>query len=618
MKASAMLDVGTFAGSTQRRPVLVTLENTTRHGSSSSNSSCLFAEFAACGHRLAGARTPQDAARIIFNTAAKLLEWEGGTFDLYLPEENMLQPVLNVVVVDGQRAECEESQTCTTPLALAQRVLKEGGQLFISEPFIQAHLNPGEVNSRPASIICVPMRDGLSIRGFISLQSSSLMAFGQESLHILQTLADHCASVLDTIAREAQEQTVREFAESSRQSPAAPEQCHQSDTVEAVAQVAGGAARGFDELLTIIRASSELLLMSDRSLAGQSRQLLTEVVAASARAASLTRQLLALSRDHPLQLRPINLNETVGNLARVVGRSLGENIRVQCRCSGLPSVPADACKLDQVLLNLVLNARDALPDGGQVVISTEPTRFEEHQTHVHPERRAGDFVCLSVADNGRGIAPEHLGRIFEPFFTTKLQDKGAGLGLAIVFGIVRQHQGWIEVDSQPGKGSLFRVFLPVVREAALAAPAPEKWAPRPTPATSEPKPMIRSGTETILVIEEDDPVRALAQRILGDLGYRVLTVDSVHAACETWQAYGAEIDLLVTGVRLPNGGSGRELAQQFRAQRSALKVLLVSGFSAEAISEHTSVFQRSRSHLLLKPYSSRALTQTVRQCLDHA
>jgi signal transduction histidine kinase/ActR/RegA family two-component response regulator len=609
-----MFDVEHSVGNAQCRAPLVNLDHAARPGNSSLSSRCLLAEFADYGHRLAGAGNTREAARIVFDTAGRLLEWDAGTFDLYLPEENRLQPVLNVVLADGQRIECEVTDNCTTPSSLAKRVIDDGGQLFVSEQLAQPPHGPasaGRAQSRLASILCVPIRHGGSVRGLLSLQSYSSGAFDQDNLRVLQALADHCASVLDTLACEGQKRatpTLRDSKEPSRQ----------SERLEAVGQVAGGFARGFDELLTIIRASSELLLMSDRSLAGQSRQLLTEVVTAAERAASLTRQLLALGREQPLHLRPVSLNDLVGNLARVVSRSLGENIRLQCRCMPLPSVPADASTLEQVLLNLVLNARDAMPDGGQLVISTEPVRFEETQARDQWERRAGDFVCLSVQDSGRGIAPEHLARIFEPFFTTKTRGKCGGLGLAIAFGIVRQHQGWIEVASQPGRGARLKVFLPVTRVAALAAPATEKRLPHPTPAFVDPTPAMRAGTETILVIEEDDPVRALAQRILGDLGYRVLAVDTVHAACETWYAYGAEIDLLLTGVRLPNGGSGRELAQQFRAHRPALKVLLVSGFSAEAISEHTSVFQRTESHLLLKPYSARALTQTIRQCLDHA
>jgi CheY-like chemotaxis protein len=260
--------------------------------------------------------------------------------------------------------------------------------------------------------------------------------------------------------------------------------------------------------------------------------------------------------------------------------------------------------IEQILMNLIVNARDAMPNGGELFISAEAAVFDERTARQHPEARAGDFVRLSVRDTGCGMQPETLKRIFEPFFTTKESGKGTGLGLATVYGIVKQHQGWVEVTSAPGRGTAFQIYLPAisspsVEEAGAAGEAP-----------------IRGGTETILLVEDDESVRLLVNRVLKNMGYKIYEAVSGKAALEVWQARGSEIDLLLTDIVMPDGMTGQDLAERLRPQKPGLKVILSSGHSHAATGKDTDFFRRNRSHFLQKPYSSRALAQLVRECLD--
>jgi CheY-like chemotaxis protein len=260
--------------------------------------------------------------------------------------------------------------------------------------------------------------------------------------------------------------------------------------------------------------------------------------------------------------------------------------------------------MEQVILNLVVNARDAMPNGGQLCVTTEPLSLDEAQARVNPEARAGKFVCLSVSDTGTGIAPEVLPRIFEPFFTTKEIGKGTGLGLATVYGIVQQHQGWLEVSSQVGEGSTFKVFLPAIPTPAGLAAAAGVEAD------------IRGGNETILLVEDDPAVRLTTRRILERKGYRIREAAGGREALEQWQSHANEIALLLTDIIMPGEMTGRDLAEQLWAQRPGLKVIFTSGYTADALGANTDFIQRTRSHFLQKPSSSRAILDTVRRCLD--
>jgi CheY-like chemotaxis protein len=330
---------------------------------------------------------------------------------------------------------------------------------------------------------------------------------------------------------------------------------------------------------------------------------LKQVYSAGERAANLTRQLLTFSRKKEMQVNPLDLNEVIANITKMLGRIIGEDIKLQCNyASTLPSIQADEGMMEQVLMNLAVNARDAMPKGGQLIIGTERVAPDIAYARSNPEARAGEFICLSVKDTGCGMTPEIKARIFEPFFTTKDVGKGTGLGLATVFGIVKQHQGWIEVDSQVGVGTTFKVFLPATARPDAAVEL----------AATQAK--VRGGGETILLVEDELALRGLTKIILQRFGYRVLEAASGVEALSVWEQHGAQIDLLLTDMVMPDGLTGRELAKQLLARKPGLKVIYVSGYDMH--SEGTTFRAREASTFLQKPYQSQKLAQAVRDCLD--
>ena len=381
-------------------------------------------------------------------------------------------------------------------------------------------------------------------------------------------------------------------------------QLRQAQKMEAFGQLAGGVAHDFNNLLAVIRGNIELVLMENEQ-AGPSAECLKQAVGACERAANLTRQLLIFSRKQVFQTQGLPLNDLVKNLTKMLQRVIPENIQWRYAYMEQPSwVEVDPGMLEQALLNLVVNARDAMPGGGELAISTAHVPIDEAYAKKNPEARPGDFVCLEVRDTGTGIAPEHLHRIFEPFFTTKEVGKGTGLGLASVFGIVQQHKGWLEVDSCLGQGSTFKLFFPAI------AP-PEKITTAPFA-----QPELRGGTETILLVEDDFAVRTITRQVLETFNYKVYDAASGREAVGLWENQGAGIDLLLTDIVMPEGMSGRDVAEQIRAQKPQIKVIFMSGYSAEIVGKETNFFRRVKSFYLHKPFSSQTLIQTVRQCLD--
>jgi PAS domain S-box-containing protein len=380
------------------------------------------------------------------------------------------------------------------------------------------------------------------------------------------------------------------------------EQLRQSQKMEAIGQLAGGVAHDFNNILTVIHGHASLLLAGG-GLAGAPAKSAQQITQAAERAAGLTRQLLAFGRRQVMQPRQLDMNEVVGNMTKMLGRILGEDIALQLHYShNRVPVQADAGMMEQVLLNLAVNSRDAMPKGGLLALRISALYVDVPHTAECSEARVGRFVCLSVADTGCGIPPENLRRIFEPFFTTKAVGKGTGLGLATVYGIVKQHQGWIEVESEVGKGTAFKVFLPRSGETAESAQdqPPEKAA--------------RGGTETILVVEDEAPVRELVCNVLKGHGYRVLQAESGAGALQIWRDRKEQIDLLLTDLVMPDRLNGRELAEKLWAERPRLKVIFTSGYSAEAVGKDF-VLCRGLNYLQ-KPYHPRKLALAVRDCLD--
>ena len=379
------------------------------------------------------------------------------------------------------------------------------------------------------------------------------------------------------------------------------EQLRQSQKMEAIGQLAGGVAHDFNNILTVIQGHASLLTAANLSeSAGKSAD---QIVQASERAARLTRQLLTFSRRQLIQPRQLDLNKVVGNMTNMLGRLLGEDVSLQLNyCQSPPMVEADAGMMEQVLLNLAVNARDAMPKGGQLAIRIAVADVAETLGRGHSEARAGRFVCLSVTDNGMGITPENLRRIFEPFFTTKEIGKGTGLGLATAYGIVKQHQGWIEVDSQVEKGTTFRIYLPY---QGAEPGVPEK----PTTQIT-----VRGGNETILLVEDEAPVCDLVSRVLGKYGYKVLPANNAVEALEVWRDKRDEIALLLTDLVMPNHMNGRELAEKLWAEQPKLKVIFTSGYSADIVGKDFKL--EPELNFLQKPYHPQTLATTVRRCLD--
>jgi signal transduction histidine kinase/ActR/RegA family two-component response regulator/HAMP domain-containing protein len=380
-------------------------------------------------------------------------------------------------------------------------------------------------------------------------------------------------------------------------------QLRQSQKMESIGQLAAGVAHDFNNMLTVIQGHSGMILARP-GLQPELLDCTQAIYFAAERAAGLTRQLLMFSRRNVMQPMPLDLRAVVSNLSKMLKRVLGEPVTLEFHPPPeLPLVQADTGMIEQVILNLAVNARDAMPNGGTLRISTDPVELNHGYVQMHPEARFGAFVCLRVSDTGCGMDAATMGHMFEPFFTTKEVGKGTGLGLATVYGIVKQHDGWIEVSSEVGKGSTFNVFFPASSE-------PMKAAPLESPVNAA----VRGGQETVLVVEDEPVLRDMADLILQDCGYRVLKAGSGAEALQVWQQQANYIDLVVTDVVMPGGMSGRELAVKLLANRPRLKIIFTSGYNVEE--SNTDFFRRGGAVFLQKPYTRIALARTVREALD--
>ena len=381
------------------------------------------------------------------------------------------------------------------------------------------------------------------------------------------------------------------------------EQLLQAQKLEAVGRLAGGVAHDFNNLLTIIGGYTDMLLERHTNEdAATDRVALREIRAASDRAADLTRQLLTFSRKQIIEPKILNLNEVVGGMDRMIRRLIGEDIQFSTILRpNLSAVRADPAQLEQVFLNLCVNARDAMPEGGRLTIETDEvfldTAYAEHKAGV----KSGPYVMLAVSDTGIGMDQETQSRIFEPFYTTKSRDKGTGLGLSTVYGIIKRAGGNVWVYSEPGQGTTFKIYLPRIGSESSETPLGEVAA------------VEMRGDETILVVEDDDRVRGLVVTELRTLGYTVLSASSPADALKLTQSQKTPIDLLLTDVVLPVI-SGRTLAEQLSAERPDLRVLFMSGYTDSAIARH-GVLEPGVS-FLQKPFSKQALASKVREILS--
>ncbi len=380
------------------------------------------------------------------------------------------------------------------------------------------------------------------------------------------------------------------------------EQLRQAQKMEAVGQLAGGVAHDFNNILSSLLMQTELIGMT-AGLPAEVHEGLQQICADTRRAADLTRQLLLFSRRQVMQSRPLDLNEVVMNLAKMLQRVIREDVRLQLQLHPTPLLAfADAGMLDQVLMNLAVNARDAMPQGGRLCIETTETVVDASDARLNPDATPGRYVCFSVSDTGCGIPPEILPHIFEPFFTTKEAGKGTGLGLATVFGIVKQHRGWIKLDNRPGQGVTFRVFLP-----ASTAPLANAVA-----ANGRSKP--RGGTETILLVEDEPGVRKPTRMVLERSGYKILEACDGAEALKLWQDHRQNVALLLTDLVMPGGIGGQELGRRLSQSQPGLKVIFASGYSADIAGRDFQV--QAGQAFIQKPFVTDQLLETIRRCLD--
>jgi PAS domain S-box-containing protein len=379
-------------------------------------------------------------------------------------------------------------------------------------------------------------------------------------------------------------------------------QFRQAQKLEAIGTLASGVAHDFNNILAIIQMQTSLL-KSGGGLSAEQEKFADEIAATVDRAAALTRQLLLFSRKETLQPHDLDLSQSIANMTRMLQRILGEAIAVQLNLAAQPVfIHADAGMMDQVLLNLTVNAHDAMPHGGRLIITTAAVEFDEFAVAQSAQARPGSFVCLSVADTGCGIPPEILPRIFEPFFTTKGVGKGTGLGLATVFGIVQQHHGWINVYSEVGSGTTFKVYLPRLSGMNDELIAKKMLAAKPT------------GHETILLVEDEPSLRTSVQMALTRLGYRVLEAPTGAKALDIWKEHGGEIRLLLTDLMIPGGMTGNDLAQRLLQDNPQLKVIYMSGYSAEVAGNGLPM--KEGVNFLTKPFQAHQLAQTIRDSLE--
>jgi PAS domain S-box-containing protein len=378
-------------------------------------------------------------------------------------------------------------------------------------------------------------------------------------------------------------------------------QLRQAQKMEGIGQLAAGVAHDFNNILTVIQGHGGMVkkVLGERNPCAKSTE---QILKAASRAATLIRQLLMFSRKQVMQFRHIDLNESLSNCLGMIERLVGEHIQLDFRPdSKLPAIHADSSMMEQVVMNLSVNARDAMPNGGEVTISTALVSVKRSGTPMDPETRDGQFVCLTFTDTGCGMDTEVLNRIFEPFFTTKPVGKGTGLGLATVFGIVRQHRGWLEVESKPERGTTFRLYFPPSKQPAQK---------QETICDGE----LRQGRETVLVAEDEEDLREMVAQILTVQGYKVLTARSGRHALEVWERANRSVDLLVTDMVMPEGIMGGELAERLLAQNPRLKVIYTSGYSPGMAGKDLSLIEGR--NFLPKPYSIGKLAQFVRECLD--
>jgi len=396
-------------------------------------------------------------------------------------------------------------------------------------------------------------------------------------------------------------QDITELKRSEEKMASLQKQFHQAQKMEAVGRLTGGIAHDFNNLLTIIKGYSQLVLFGLKE-SNSLKDNIEEVYKASLRATELTRQLLVFSRNQIMEMRVLDLTTLLQNLDKILHRTIGEDIElVTLLANDLGRVKADPGQIEQVIMNLVVNARDAMPTGGKLTIEIANVELDELYTQSHIEIAPGRYVELSVSDTGMGMTPEVKDHIFEPFFTTKEKDKGTGLGLSVVYGIVKQSGGNILVYSEPGQGTVFKIYLPRVDEPLEELKEKMEVAEIP------------HGSETVLVVEDEDQLRKLIAQVLQNQGYKTLEASCGHDALKIFKEQKESIHMLLVDVVMPRM-SGVQLVEQCKEVGQELKVLYMSGY-AERMTAYPEVFE-TETNYIRKPFSVQSLARRVREVLD--
>lgn len=472
----------------------------------------------------------------------------------------------------------------------------EAGEIVVTDDFDAAVEGKPRIDlglhvdaRRPRSSLAAPMLVMGRVLGAIEVQSVEPGAYSRANATVVQVAANLAAMAIDNVRLLARE-IDRE------------EHLRHAQRMEAIGRLAGGVAHDFNNIVTVVSGYSDILL---RRLGPHDplRQDVHEIKDASTRAATLTRQLLAFSRKQIFETRVLNLNRAIERVERMLGRLIGEDVELVTSLDAtVGRIRADPGQIEQVIVNLVVNARDAMPDGGRLVIATNDIDVDESTHSDRAELPPGNYVRLAFTDTGTGMDVETLNRIFEPFFTTKAQGRGTGLGLATVYGIVNQSDGFILVSSAIGRGTTFEIFLPRVDDEATGEfelPKPQVLLPR--------------GTETILLVEDESSLRKLAAKALIDQGYDVLSAANGGEALLVSEQFDGDIELLVTDIVMPYM-NGRQLAERLERERPGLRVLFMSGYNEDEIVNRG--IRDSRLAFLAKPFSTADLAKKIRDVLD--
>ncbi|MGH7268172.1 MAG: GAF domain-containing protein, partial [Candidatus Rokuibacteriota bacterium] len=506
------------------------------------------------------------------------------------------------LVVSGAAGNARE--TMVTPRLTVGRSLS-GLVAQTGEPLVVADLDhdPRVLPEHRAAVakaghrawLGVPVKAGDRILGVLSVRTPRPAGFSTEDVRLAGAFASQAATALENARLYQQSQ--RAYEELAR----AQDQLVQAEKMQAVGRLAGGVAHDFNNLLTVIIGRSQMLL---RRLPPNDplRRYAVLIHQTGERAAALTQQLLAFSRRQVLQPSVLDLNDVVAGMDKMLRRLIGEDLELVTQLGiGLGRIKADQAQLEQVLMNLVVNARDAMPRGGRLIIATGNVEVDADALRSRPAAAPGRYVSLAVTDTGTGMDAETRARVFEPFFTTKGPGKGTGLGLATVFGVVRQSDGYVWVESEPGRGSTFTIHLPRVDEPVDVA----------RPAVGGQR--VARGSETVLLVEDEGELRDLTGEILEALGYRILKAGDGKEALAVAARHAGRIELLLTDVVMPQM-SGRELASRLAESQPDVRILYMSGYTDEAISHH-GVLDPGTA-LLQKPFSAEALARKIREVLD--